>query len=123
MTENGKTTEGWDKVAGEVFDLSGLTRSKLTTSKLLIPLPYKNSVQCDDQILATTDEWTGVYTITTQPEARGGIYYYMVQPGRHEPGRITQEEAFLIAVQADSEDRPNRRTNKLRSWRARSRTV
>ena len=124
MTENKDASKGWDRVGGKVLDLSQTPPSKLKTSRTPLPVPYQtdkpptqsppkfksgqtvfnmhdrtgqNSIQCADQHLATAAEWTGFYTITAPPETRSWTYHYKIQPGRHEPGRTTQEEAFLAA--------------------------
>lgn len=128
MTENKDASKGWERVGGKVLDLSQLPPSKPKTSPTPLPVPYQkkqapkqdppkfksgevvfnmhdrigqNSIQCTDQTLATAEDWNGVYTITAPPQARNGTYYYKIQPGRHEPGRITQEEAYLAATQPE----------------------
>jgi hypothetical protein len=129
MTEDLSTTAGWASVAGKVLNLSHLTPSQLTTSKHPLPIPYRSqkdklprpefkkgdlvfnmkdqdgreSVQVGDQTVASADEWTGTYTITSKPEARGGKWWYSVQPGRHEPGRVLVEEGLLVDAQMERE--------------------
>ena len=63
----------------------------------------QNSIQVADQFLATSDEWTGNYTVTAKPEVRCGTYHYKIQPGRHEPGRVEHQEGLLVEAQVERE--------------------